>query len=351
MCQGDGVIEPMVSAHATSTESVRELLAADVGGTHARLALVRAEPANGLPVQLLSSHTYTCADWSSLDAILADFVARHAAGSAIRRAVVATPGYIHGDVIVNQNLPWPVSISALRQGLLLEQLEVINDFEALAYVTPFLARRDSVAIIESTGMHATAINPAGAVVVVGPGTGLGCAVLLPGDRSRRVLSTEAGHIVLAPGTERELAVVARMASGRSYVPTGHALSGPGLLNIYRALAELDHQPVRCHTPAQVSTAAVAANDPLAVESLQIFCGLLGSLVGDLAILFSATGGVYLAGGILSRFQEFLLDSSFRERFFNKGVMRDLLEQVPVRLLQHGQLGVVGAAVWLTHEWQ
>ena len=128
-----------------------------------------------------------------------------------------------------------------------------------------------------------------------------------------------------------------------------ALSGPGLLKLYGALCELRGSPSRLLTPAEVTAAALAGSDGAAVEALEVFCGLLGSFVGDLVLLYGARGGVYLAGGILPQIQPFLLSSSFAERYFNKGVMRAYLQQVPVRLIEHGQLGVIGAAGWFLDE--
>jgi glucokinase len=183
----------------------------------------------------------------------------------------------------------------------------------------------------------------GPVLVMGPGTGLGSAVLLPGKPHATVLATEAGQIALAPGNEREIEILRYLARDRAYVSFEHALSGPGLLNLYRALCALQKQTPVLTQPAQVTQAALERSDAISVEALDVFCGLLGSFVGDLCLLYGARGGVFLAGGILPQIRDVLLTSSFRQRFFNKGVMRAFLQQVPVRLMEHGQHGVIGAA--------
>jgi len=184
---------------------------------------------------------------------------------------------------------------------------------------------------------------------MGPGTGLGSAVLLPGQPRAQVLATEAGQVSLAPGNEREIEILRLFRRERAHVSFEDALSGPGLLKLYGALCELRGSPSRLLTPAEVTAAALAGSDGAAVEALEVFCGLLGSFVGDLVLLYGARGGVYLAGGILPQIQPFLLSSSFAERYFNKGVMRAYLQQVPVRLIEHGQLGVIGAAGWFLDE--
>ena len=178
---------------------------------------------------------------------------------------------------------------------------------------------------------------------MGPGTGLGSAVLLPGKPHATVLATEAGQIALAPGNEREIEILRLLARERSHVSFEDALSGPGLLNLYRSINTLRGKPSTLPRPSDVTREALAGSDAAAVEALDIFCGLLGSFVGDLVLLYGARGGVFLAGGILPQIRDVLLRSSFSERFFNKGVMRAYLQQVPVRLMEHGQLGVIGAA--------
>jgi glucokinase len=327
-------------------------LAADVGGTHARIGLVIGNAGGARPVSVLHYHRYSCADWSSLTAMLQDFVEQlastpHAAACRqIRHCAVACAGYVLDDAIVNENLPWPVSIRDIRDGLGIHRLAVINDFEAVAYATQFITADETRSIIDTAQ---SAVG--GPVLVMGPGTGLGSAVLLPGQPRAQVLATEAGQVSLAPGNEREIEILRLLRRERPHVSFEDALSGPGLLKLYRALCELRGSTARLLTPAEITGAALAAGDVAAVEALHVFCGLLGSFVGDLVLLYGARGGVYLAGGILPQIQPFLLASTFAERYFNKGVMRAYLQQVPVRLIEHGQLGVIGAAGWFLDERQ
>lgn len=313
-------------------------LAADVGGTHARIGLVSQQPDGARPVTVLQYHRYACADWPSLTAVLKDFVDQLGRSVHVHRCAVASAGYVLGDAIVNDNLPWPVSIREIRDSLGIEQLAVINDFEAVAYATQFLSQADTTPVIETT-----AAPVKGPVLVMGPGTGLGSAVLLPGEPHATVLATEAGQIALAPGNEREIEILRWLARDRPYVSFEHVLSGPGLLNLYHAICDLRRQAPVLSLPSQVTQAALDGSDVAAVEALDVFCSLLGSFVGDLVLLYGARGGVFLAGGILPQIRDVLLASQFRQRFFNKGVMRAFLQQVPVRLMEHGQLGVIGAA--------
>jgi glucokinase len=313
------------------------VLAADVGGTHARIGLLQARAVAQPPLEMLARHVYECTKWPGLGEVLEDFIAHHATPRHdIARCVLAVAGYMRGDELVAENLRWPVRLSELRARLKLDRLDIVNDFEALACGTRFLSANDSIAVIDAKGAP-------GPTVVVGPGTGLGCAVLLPNGDAPIVIPSEAGHVALAPGNEREIEVLRRLGRDRAYVHVGHVLSGPGLVNLYRALADMEGVEAVHEAPAAVSEAAMAGNDPLAREALSMFCALLGSFTGDLAVMFKAGGGVYLAGGILPFVRDFLLASEFRARFFNKGVMREFLSAVSVRLIEHGQLGVFGAA--------
>jgi glucokinase len=319
------------------THTPRVLLAADVGGTHARVGLVRARPDANLPVTLLAYRSYQCGEWSGLAPILEDFLARHCQGRhAIARGALAVAGYVRNDELVAENLRWPVRIRELRERLQIERVDVVNDFEALACATRYLGPDDRFTVIDAPGSR-------GPTVVVGPGTGLGCAVLTPEARGSAVLASEAGHAALAPGNEREIEVLRWLGRDRPYVHVSHVLSGPGLVNLYRALAAIDGIAARHSESIAISGAALDGSDPLAREALAMFCAMLGGFVGDLAITFKAGAGVCLAGGILPSIREFLLASDFRSRFFNKGLMRGFLASVPVRLIEHGKLGVIGAA--------
>ncbi|MDF4025865.1 glucokinase [Luteibacter sp. PPL201] len=322
------------------SQAARPILAADVGGTHARVALVAQGVDARAPVQVLCHHRYVGAEWPSLAAILHDFLGKHAASApqGVERCAIAIAGFVLGDSVANSNLPWRVSLSEIRSTLGTDTLEVVNDFEAVAYASQFVDRTEATTILP--GQPA---DPRSPVIVMGPGTGLGSAVLLPGAPHAQVLSTEAGQIALAPGDEVETGIWRILARSRPYVSYEAIISGPGLLNTYRAVCELRGGEPSLTTPDAVSAAGIAGSDDAARTALDVFCAVLGGFVGDLAMLYGARGGIFLAGGILPQMREFLLASRFGERFFNKGVMRPFLEQVPVWLVDHGHLGVVGAA--------
>jgi glucokinase len=327
---------------ATSDAPLHEqpFIAADVGGTHARIALMQAGVEGGAAT-MLHYRQYACAEHASLSAIVADFIAATGAGAG-GCAAIAIAGVLCGDDLVNSNLPWRVSLSRTRTDLSLRELVLINDFEAMACATPYID--PARATLLAGPALATAPGP---TLVIGPGTGLGAALWSPpSSREARasVLATEVGHAALAPGNDRELEILSHLLRRWPHVGNERVLSGPGLLNTYHCLCEMQGTTPRQASPGEVAAAAQRGDDAQALEALQVFCAMLGSLVGDLVLTFGAQA-VYLAGGIPAQISPFLQRSDFVDRYLNKGVLRSVLAQVPVRLIEHGRLGLIGAAAW------
>jgi glucokinase len=313
-------------------------LAADVGGTYARIGLIAFRSNEHAPT-LLAYRVYTCAEHADLESIVRTFCDE--LNVRPDRLVLACAGFLHDGVVVNSKLRWPVAPGSLAKNLGFQSVHVLNDFEALAYGTSYLDA-SNVKTLHRPDNHEKAHGP---VVIVGPGTGLGVAVRFP-DARPAVLATEAGHIQLAARTGREQQVLSELAPANTHVPYDEVLSGPGLLRLYRALCRLERLPSVFQEPAAITAAASDGSNVRAFEALQMFCGWLGSYVGDLAMLYGATGGIYIAGGFFSQISEFVEKSSFVARFLDKGVVRPFLQTVPVHVVEHAQLGVIGAACWM-----
>ena len=314
-------------------------IAADVGGTHVRMGLVQDSGDPAHPIKVLSYRKYACADYPGLAEILEDFVAG-LDGAAVAEGAIASAGYpLEDGSLITVNLPWRVSLSEIRARLGFREFRLVNDFEAVAHAAAYV---DASEVLRLTGPETA---PRGPTLVVGPGTGLGAAVWIPTGSRAVVLATEAGQAALTVGNELEMALLKHMLGQRSHVPVEHALSGPGLKNLHSAMCALHGVVSPYRTPGEITAAALSGQDAHARDSLGVFCGLLGSTVGDMALLYGVQGGIYLAGGILPQIREFLLGSAFVDRFLNKGPMREALERIPVKLVEHGQLGVIGAASW------
>lgn len=311
------------------------LIAADVGGTHARLAWVDAR---GGDVLLHGYRRYACAEFPSLAAILSEFIAEREGAGPTPEASIAIAGMLVGDALVHANLPWPVSVSATAAEAGLAKLRLINDFEAMAWAIPSIDVRQARRICGPE----IAVQP-GPALMIGPGTGFGAALRVPGNPPV-VVATEAGHAGLSVREPREIEVLAVLMARWTHVGNERLLSGPGLVNTYEALCEIEGRCPSLASPAAISHAAEQGNDPLAAEALSMFCNVLASVAGDLALTFGATS-VYLAGGIPAQIADYLLRGDFAHRFSDKGVMREVLARVPVYLVEHGQLGLQGAATW------
>lgn len=318
--------------------SARTFLAADVGGTHARVALVRSSRSSGAGFELTRYRSVACADYPGLAEVLQSFVSdevRH----PVRHCVLACAGQVVGSEVLNDNLPWPIDPRQVRSALGLDDLAVLNDFEALGHALGDLDPQYG-RLLCGPGICA-----AGAQLVIGPGTGLGAAVRLGGAAPGCVLASEAGQVDFAPNTVREREILACLAPGGGYVPYERIVSGPGLLTLYTTICQLRGRAARFATPEAVTAAAVAANDVEAIEAACIFCAALGSFAGSLAMTFMAAGGVYLAGGFLYSMFDLLEHSDFTERFLHGRSARAFLSGVPVRVIEHGRHGVLGAAAW------
>ncbi|MEA9607234.1 glucokinase family protein [Xanthomonas campestris pv. plantaginis] len=314
-------------------------VAADVGGTHVRLALACESNDPRKPVTVLDYRKYRCADYPGLAEIMAAFFAELSC-APVRRGVIASAGYALEDGrVITANLPWVLAPEQIRQQLGMQALHLVNDFEAVAYAANYMTGNQ---VMQLSGPAQGAPGPA---LVLGPGTGLGAALWIPNGGSSVVLPTEAGHAALAAASDLEVALLQELRRTRSHVATEHFLSGPGLLTLYTALATLRDAPAVHATPAAVTAAALAGDDVLAHEALQTFCGFMGSVVGDMMLLYGVRSGVYLAGGFLPQIADFIARSDFAARLLDKGPLRPALEQVPVRIVEHGQLGVIGAASW------
>ncbi len=333
----DVVASPPAAPKLSSKLPATPLLAADVGGTHVRVGLLQAGQGANPDLQMLDYRQYRCADYPDLASILAAFRAdRH----HVRECAIASAGYALADgTVISANLPWSLSCDAIRTQLGLDAVHLVNDFEAVAHAAAYM---QASTLLQLSG-PAHAVN--GPVLIVGPGTGLGAALWIPRGEQPVVLATEAGQASLAASSPLEIAVLQQMQQRHRHVTIEHALSGPGMVNLYTALCDVRHASATHCTPDAITAAGCTGEDALAVQTMQLFCGLLGSTLGDMALLYGAQGGIYLAGGILPQIRQLLENSNFVERFLNKGPMREALQHIPVRLIEHGQLGVIGAASW------
>ncbi|MFO1068037.1 MAG: glucokinase [Geminicoccaceae bacterium] len=241
------------------------------------------------------------------------------------------------DRIAFTNSPWTLSVSGTQRELGVARLAVINDFVAQALAVPQLGGSDVEILRPGEPLRDRPIG------VIGPGTGLGVAGLIPlGGGRYRALPTEGGHASLAPGNRREQAVLERLAGFFPHVSKERLVSGPGLLTLAKSLAELDGAECAAATPQDVGRLA-AAGDGHCLEATRMFSALLGAAAGDLALTYGARGGIYICGGVCLNLGPLFDRAAFAERFLAKGRMRGYLEPIPVWLVCRSQTGLLGAA--------
>jgi glucokinase len=293
-------------------------LLADIGGTHARFALLSgthgAEPYKlqvgmyGNPVQAIRH-----------------FLNSQGKAAAIDCAVIAAAGPVSGGRCKLTNADWTLDSDELKRAFGLSTVNIVNDLEALAWALPRLAPVDCQTVGRG---HPVAGEP---MAVIAPGTGLGMACFIPSGGGT-ALAGEGGHATLAATNAEEAALIALLQQRHRHVSAERVLSGQGLVSLYQALAEQDGEPIAPRTPAEITGAAMDGSCARSRRALDYFCAFLGSVAGDVALMFGARGGVYIGGGIVPKIMSYLPRTSFRARFESKGRLQAYLARVPTRVI-------------------
>ena len=330
-------------------------LIADIGGTNARFALVDVgkglrpggDTGKGLR-PWRQERVLPCADYTDLASAIGAYLRLLAQDSptgtppVIETAAVCVAGPVVGDHLALTNVPWRFSITETEAELGLNRLIVVNDFVANALACPQLGPAEVVAVGGDGGERMA--RPGFPLAALGPGTGLGVALLVPDPRGGWLpVATEGGHVTLAAETARETAVLDLIGADYGHVSGERVVSGPGLALLYTALRRLDgwEDPGPLPNPIDITEAAQAASDPHAVEALTLFCGFLGSLAGNVVLTTGALGGLYLLGGIVPQILGVLDTSPFRQRFEAKGRFCTYLHPVPTLAVTHPYPAFVG----------
>ncbi len=310
-------------------------LVGDVGATNARFGLVSPDGA------VLHSSNFACADFAEIGDALDAYLAMGGDLPMPRLGALAIAALITGDQIRMTNHPWSFSIAALRGRFGLERLVAINDFTAVALALPRLTAGDRMAVGGGAPVEGRPIG------VLGPGSGLGVSGLIPAGSGWVPLAGEGGHVTMAAANERESAVLELMRRGFDHVSAERCLSGPGLVNLYNSLAALDRVPSAPYTAAQITDPDMGAQDPLCREATAMFCAMLGTVAGDLALTLGAQGGVYIAGGIVPRLGARFVESGFRQRFEAKGRLSTHLAAIPSYVVTHPLPAFLGCVAALS----
>ena len=310
------------------TDIIAAALIADIGGTHARFALLL--PDDTIDHVVVINHANDEADCADVCQRYLDTLPTP---HRVTRAAWAVAGPVTPDGVLLTNRGWNISRSALQATFGWTDFIMVNDFAALALAVPHLTDADTI-LIKSGVADKTA-----PCAIVGPGTGLGVAGLVPMAANEwRVLPAEGGHVALPAVNATERDLLAQLALEFGYVAAEYVLSGRGLVNLARAM----QSGAPYQTPHEIVAAALQQPaDPQAKAVLEQFCAFLGTVAGDAALVLGARGGVYLAGGILPKMVEILQNSPFIARFQDKQAVAAYMQAIPVWLITHPLPAFIG----------
>lgn len=320
-----------------------EIVAVDIGGTHARFAIATIHADGtitlGEPVTL---HTETHA---SFQTAWEDY--RERMGGKLPGSVaMAVAGPVKEDIIRFTNNPWIIRPPLIESKLGCSRHVIVNDFEAVAHAA---ARAPGDEFLHLAGPE-TDLPRQGTISVIGPGTGLGVAYFYRrGDGTYRVQATEGGHGDFAPVDAIEDAILARLRKRHTRVSDERVVSGPAIVDIYHTLAAMEGRAVKELDDVEIWTAGLEGSDSLAAAAVDRFCLALGSVAGDIALIQGAKG-VVIAGGLGYRIRDTIRQSGFASRFTAKGRFAGLMATLPVKLITHPQPGLLGAAAAFAQTW-
>ena len=307
------------------TRPAADRLVADIGATSARFGL-------GVGEGVARQATFATDEFSDAAELLTAASEALKAG-AFQSACLAVAGpAVHGRAAVTKHPELQFDAAELK-GILGCPVQVVNDFHALAMMAPMAQP------VRQVGGGA---GDDGVKAVIGPGSGLGMAGLIPDRGGWRPVASEGGHADLAPGSPLEQELLGILQRRHGHVCWETAVSGPGLARLHQAVAELWGAPAEPMSPAEVSALGVSVEDPLCHQTLEIFFGLLGSAAGNLALTLCATGGLYIGGGIVPQLADFAATSALRRRFEERGELSGYVEPIPIYLMLDPLSGLKGA---------
>ena len=311
---------------------ITELVAADIGGTHARFALAQIE--HGRVIQVGEPLTLKTADFAGL-AEAWQALADHLDRPLPSAAALAFAYPVENDLPQLTNMPWTIDPRTLPEELGITQHVILNDFAAIGHA---IATLGSAHFVHIAGPDIP-LPESGVISIVGPGTGLGVGMVVRQDGRYQVIASEGGNMDFSPRDELDDRLMAALRKRYGHVSAERVVSGPALMDIYAVIA--DREPPYADD-RDLWQAALNGDDPVAAAALERFCVCLGAFAGNIALAHGANALV-LAGGLGLRLREYFPASGFAEALAAKGEYRSIMEQVPIKLIAHAEPGLYGAA--------
>ena len=307
----------------------------DIGGTNARFALVAPGKS-----ELMSIKTLQCTKFETVQEAIKSYLSS-INDAEIISACIASAGTTHLDVFKPANNDWVINKSNVSSALNDIQVNWINDFSAQALATTTLKDNDVIVINQG------AIQPERVRLVIGPGTGLGTCGLINSSNGWVPLPAQGGHSDFAPNSSLEIEIWTLLQKQFGHVAVERILSGPGIVNLYKALCQINEKEVLFNSPSEITSAAIKVNpDSISKETLHLFCRIFGSVTGSIALSTGCLGGIYITSDLVRNFLDFFIDSDFLKSFEDKGRLKYYMTDIPIFISKKENMGLIGSTYQL-----
>ena len=310
-------------------------LVGDIGGTNARFALVAPGKS-----ELMSIKTLQCTKFETVQEAINSYISS-INDAEIVSACIASAGTTHLDVFKPANNDWVINKSNVSSALNDIQVNWINDFSAQALATTTLKDNDVIVINQG------AVQPERVRLVIGPGTGLGTCGLINSSNGWVPLPAQGGHSDFAPNSSLEIEIWTLLQKQFGHVAVERILSGPGIVNLYKALCQINEKEVLFNSPSEITSAAIKVNpDSISKETLHLFCRIFGSVTGSIALSTGCLGGIYITSDLVRNFLDFFIDSDFLKSFEDKGRLKYYMTDIPIFISKKENMGLIGSTYQL-----
>ena len=310
-------------------------LVGDIGGTNARFALVASGKS-----ELMSIKTLQCTKFETVQEAIKSYLSS-INDAEIVSACIASAGTTHLDVFKPANNDWVINKSNVSSALNDIQVNWINDFSAQALATTTLKSNDVIIINQG------AVQPERVRLVIGPGTGLGTCGLINSSNGWVPLPAQGGHSDFAPNSSLEIEIWTLLQKQFGHVAVERILSGPGIVNLYKALCQINEKEVLFNSPSEITSAAIKVNpDSMSKETLHLFCRIFGSVTGTIALSTGCLGGIYITSDLVRNFLDFFIDSDFLKSFEDKGRLKYYMTDIPIFISKKENMGLIGSTYQL-----
>ena len=310
-------------------------LVGDIGGTNARFALL--VPGES---ELISIKALQCNQFKTIQEAIKSYLSS-INNVQIESASIATAGTTHLDVFKLANNNWTINKADVSSALNDIEVKWINDFSAQALATTSLTN-DDVIIINKGVVQADSMK-----LVIGPGTGLGTCGLIESSGRLMPLPAQGGHSTFAPNSDLEIKILTILHKQFGHVSTERILSGPGIVNLYKALCQINTKSVLFNTPSEITSAAIKLKpDLMAKETLHLFCQIFGSVTGTIALTNGSLGGIYITSDLIRNFLDFFINSDFLKSFEDKGRLKYYMTDIPIFISKKENMGLIGSTYQL-----